>query len=147
LAGSAHIAPPQPSPPRPPPPPSPSSSAAATAAAHADGGAASLALAAAAAAHPLRPYWEYLSWLFRRSEGGGEVDAAEVGYRDFLQSPLQPLADNLESSTYEVFERDSTKYSTYGEAVYRALLDRGAEGDATARTTVRGRRGLEGSGS
>ena len=25
-----------------------------------------------------------------------------LGYEDFLQSPLQPLMDNLESSTYEV---------------------------------------------
>ena len=32
--------------------------------------------------------------------------------------------DNLESSTYEVFERDVTKYSQYEEAVYRALMDR-----------------------
>jgi hypothetical protein len=41
-----------------------------------------------------------------------------------LQSPLQPLQDNLESQTYETFERDGTKYSTYEEAVYRCLLDR-----------------------
>ncbi len=41
-----------------------------------------------------------------------------------LQSPLQPLQDNLESQTYETFERDATKYSTYEEAVYRCLLDR-----------------------
>lgn len=41
-----------------------------------------------------------------------------------LQSPLQPLQDNLESQTYETFERDGTKYTTYEEAVYRCLLDR-----------------------
>jgi len=28
------------------------------------------------------------------------------GYEDYLQSPLQPLMDNLESGTYEVFEKD-----------------------------------------
>ena len=32
------------------------------------------------------------------------------GYEDFLQSPLQPLMDNLESGTYEVFEKDPVKY-------------------------------------
>ena len=40
------------------------------------------------------------------------------------QCPLQPLQDNLESQTYEVFERDSIKYVKYEEAVYRALCDR-----------------------
>jgi protein arginine N-methyltransferase 5 len=32
--------------------------------------------------------------------------------------------DNLESSTYEVFERDPVKYAQYEKAVYQALLDR-----------------------
>lgn len=40
------------------------------------------------------------------------------------QCPLQPLQDNLESQTYEVFERDSIKYVKYEEAVHRALCDR-----------------------
>lgn len=40
-----------------------------------------------------------------------------MSYRDYLQAPLQPLADNLESQTYEVFEKDATKYGTYEEAV------------------------------
>ena len=35
-----------------------------------------------------------------------------------------PVQDNLESQTYETFEKDATKYNTYEEAVYRALLDR-----------------------
>jgi hypothetical protein len=61
-----------------------------------------------------------------------------MGYRDFLQSPLQPLQDNLESQTYETFERDDTKYTTYEQAVYRCLLDRvpqvrGRVGGARAR--------------
>lgn len=46
------------------------------------------------------------------------------GYQDYLQSPLQPLADNLESITYEVFERDPVKYDQYEEAIKLALLDR-----------------------
>ena len=32
--------------------------------------------------------------------------------------------DNLESATYEVFERDPVKYRQYEEAVYLALCDR-----------------------
>jgi len=34
-------------------------------------------------------------------------------YRDYLQSPLQPLQDHLESTTYETFERDPAKYTAY----------------------------------
>ncbi|KAI3782326.1 hypothetical protein L2E82_12368 [Cichorium intybus] len=30
-----------------------------------------------------------------------------LGYKDFLQSPLQPLMDNLEAETYETHEKDS----------------------------------------
>jgi protein arginine N-methyltransferase 5 len=73
---------------------------------------------------PLKVYWEYLSFLFRRLEPLTENEAAEYEYRDYLQSPLQPLQDHLESATYEVFERDKTKYTTYEEAVYKALLDK-----------------------
>jgi type II protein arginine methyltransferase len=47
----------------------------------------------------------------------------EAPYLDFLQSPLQPLMDNLESQTYEVFEKDPVKYSQYQLAITQALLD------------------------
>jgi hypothetical protein len=40
-----------------------------------------------------------------------------------LQAPLQPLQDNLESQTYETFEKDVTKYACYQAAVHAALLD------------------------
>ncbi|KAK3710895.1 hypothetical protein QZH41_005146 [Actinostola sp. cb2023] len=46
------------------------------------------------------------------------------GYEDYLQCPLQPLSDNLESQTYEIFERDPIKYTEYQKAVYEALMDR-----------------------
>nr|XP_014434743.1 protein arginine N-methyltransferase 5 [Pelodiscus sinensis] len=32
--------------------------------------------------------------------------------------------DNLESQTYEVFEKDPIKYSQYQQAIYKCLLDR-----------------------
>ena len=31
--------------------------------------------------------------------------------------------DNLESQTYEVFEKDPVKYNEYQNAIYNALLD------------------------
>lgn len=43
-----------------------------------------------------------------------------------MQAPLQPLQDNLESQTYETFEKDGTKYAQYQAAVHAALLDRPA---------------------
>lgn len=43
---------------------------------------------------------------------------------DNLQTPLQPLMDNLEGETYEGFEKDPIKYQQYEEAVFQALSDR-----------------------
>ena len=39
----------------------------------------------------------------------GTQDRFEGPYYDYLQAPLQPLMDNLESQTYETFERDPVK--------------------------------------
>ena len=47
-----------------------------------------------------------------------------AGYQDFLQVPLQPLTDNLESMTYEVFEKDPVKYEQYEKAITAALRAR-----------------------
>eukprot|EP00899_Mesostigma_viride_P006648 jgi/Mesvir1/15985/Mv08291-RA.3 len=82
------------------------------------------------ARHPLRPYLEYVSYLYRRAPPPTDQDIFEVGYRDYLQAPLQPLMDHLESQTYETFEKDWTKYAVYQQAVYRALMDRVAAGVA-----------------
>ena len=51
-----------------------------------------------------------------------------AGYQDYLQAPLQPLSDNLESVTYEVFEKDPVKYEKYEEAIERALVDWSSQG-------------------
>ena len=40
-------------------------------------------------------------------------DPDDIGFLDYLQVPLQPLGDNLESQTYETFERDPVKYARY----------------------------------
>ena len=84
----------------------------------------------------LRLYWEYLSFLFRKQPESNEQDSLETPYRDLLQSPLQPLQDNLESQTYETFERDDTKYVYYQEAIRRALLDRVPPHQAATVVTV-----------
>ena len=65
----------------------------------------------------------YLSNIFIEMPPLAEDDALEIPYRDFLQAPLQPLQDNLESQTYETFERDSPKYIAYEQAIYCALED------------------------
>ncbi|KAL5278043.1 PRMT5 family protein [Megaselia abdita] len=47
---------------------------------------------------------------------------------DALQIPLQPLYDNLDTYTYDVFEKDPIKYMKYQEAITAALKD--MEGDS-----------------
>ena len=99
--------------PKHPPPPPPSSSA----------GAIKQQTALDPGLQKIRLYWEYMSYLFRKQPELPEDDVLEIPYRDFLQSPLQPLQDNLESQTYETFERDRIKYSVYQQAIYEALSD------------------------
>ena len=41
----------------------------------------------------------------------------------------QPLADNLESQTYEIFEKDPVKYTSHQKAVFEALKDRVPDSD------------------
>ena len=71
----------------------------------------------------IRTYTQYLQhlWVIRDGESG--VKDFAKGYEDFLQCPLQPLQDNLESQTYETFEKDPIKYVRYEEAIKLALLD------------------------
>lgn len=47
-----------------------------------------------------------------------------------LEIPLQPLFDNLDTYTYEIFETDPVKYKLYQEAIQQAFLDRVKEEDA-----------------
>ncbi|KIP05028.1 hypothetical protein PHLGIDRAFT_129142 [Phlebiopsis gigantea 11061_1 CR5-6] len=51
----------------------------------------------------------------------GTVENFAQGYQDYLQAPLQPLMDNLQSITYQTFEQDPIKYRQYEEAVFLAL--------------------------
>ena len=40
-----------------------------------------------------------------------------------LDRTFQPLADNLQSTTYQTFEQDPIKYANYEEATFRALVE------------------------
>ncbi|KIY43852.1 PRMT5-domain-containing protein [Fistulina hepatica ATCC 64428] len=59
----------------------------------------------------------------------GTVENFAQGYQDFLQAPLQPLMDNLQSSTYETFEQDPVKYRHYEEAIHQAITEWPASDD------------------
>lgn len=77
----------------------------------------------------LKHYWQYLNHVYEGAMGGEEGDTGSigqfaVGYEDYLQMPLQPLMDNLESHTYEVFEKCPVKYTEYQRAMRLAFLDR-----------------------
>jgi type II protein arginine methyltransferase len=82
--------------------------------------------------HPkctLKCYQEYIHYLESSKPLPGIIDQFAMGYHDVLQAPLQvmnfnkPLLDNLESGTYEVFEKDPVKYQLYEDAITSALLD------------------------
>lgn len=55
-------------------------------------------------------------------------------YDDILEIPLQPLYDNLDSYTYEVFEKDPVKYIFYQRAIEQALLDKITDEEAETKT-------------
>ena len=63
----------------------------------------------------------YLRHLQQNQPPRPPVERFGQGYQDYLQSPLQPLTDNLESITYEVFEKDPVKYEWYERAIIAAL--------------------------
>ena len=65
----------------------------------------------------------YIRYLQRNQPRQSEVEKYGSGYQDYLQVPLQPLTNNLESLTYEVFEKDPVKYDLYEEAIRKTLRD------------------------
>lgn len=66
----------------------------------------------------------YIARLFQGLPPLSQCETFGHTHRDCLQAPLQPLSDNLESETYELFEQDPVKYSQYQEAVLRFLTHR-----------------------
>ncbi|KAM0284528.1 hypothetical protein ACHAQH_001894 [Verticillium albo-atrum] len=71
-----------------------------------------------------RAYIEYLKWLEFQQPPLNYIERTTLtSFQDWLQSPLQPLSDNLESATYEIFEGDPVKYNQYEEAIAEALAE------------------------
>ncbi|RLN51899.1 hypothetical protein BBJ29_009646 [Phytophthora kernoviae] len=69
----------------------------------------------------LLPYVQYLHFLYSKRPSQDRKSQFESPYLDYLQAPLQPLMDNLESQTYETFEQDAFKYNQYEKAITQAL--------------------------
>ena len=69
------------------------------------------------------PHLSYMRNLQSRQPPPSLIEQFSAGYQDYLQAPLQPLTVNLESITYEVFEKDPIKYDWYERATARALSD------------------------
>lgn len=67
------------------------------------------------------PYVQYMHFLYGKKDPMDPKALFEAPYLDYLQAPLQPLMDNLESQTYETFEQDAFKYNQYEKAVAKAL--------------------------
>lgn len=66
----------------------------------------------------------YLQWLESQQPPFSALESSTLtSFQDWLQSPLQPLSDNLESATYEVFEGDPVKYDRYEAAAIEALRE------------------------
>ncbi|KAI8350689.1 PRMT5 arginine-N-methyltransferase-domain-containing protein [Mortierella sp. GBAus27b] len=82
------------------------------------------------------PHADYIRYLHRTQDALSVIDQFATGYQDYLQAPLQPLQDNLDSSTYETFEKDPIKYQLYELAVEKALRDRPIPTDGTPDITV-----------
>ncbi|XP_050527464.1 protein arginine N-methyltransferase 5-like [Daktulosphaira vitifoliae] len=74
----------------------------------------------------VRQHFNYLAHLYENTAPitpYGSLDYIS-GYEDFLQTPLQPLENNLQSTVYETFEQDPVKYREYSRAIGMALADK-----------------------
>lgn len=72
----------------------------------------------------INPYVLYMGYLERQQEPFTQLETETLtGFQDWLQSPLQPLSDNLESATYEMFEGDPVKYDLYERAMFEAFSE------------------------
>ncbi|CBZ54822.1 Protein arginine methyltransferase 5, related [Neospora caninum Liverpool] len=71
----------------------------------------------------LQPYLSYIVARFLQLPTLSPAALFSAPYRDVLQSPMQPLADNLSTMNYEVFEKDPVKYVRYRQATLRRLRE------------------------
>ncbi|EGG17930.1 protein arginine methyltransferase [Cavenderia fasciculata] len=83
----------------------------------------------------IKLYHQYIQFLHSNQSPMSDQECLEQPYLDYLQAPLQPLMDNLESQTYEIFEKDPIKYKEYQRAIGKALVKRTGDNE-TMHTTV-----------
>lgn len=86
--------------------------------------------------HHIKLYQQYLEHLYQQVPSGDPLQQFARGYEDYLQCPLQPLSDNLESQTYEVFEKDPVKYAQYQAAMTAAMTDMVSEEEVETKELV-----------
>mmetsp|Transcript_10661 Transcript_10661/g.29490 ORF Transcript_10661/g.29490 Transcript_10661/m.29490 type:complete len:434 (+) Transcript_10661:1-1302(+) len=84
---------------------------------------------------------QYLRYLVSKLAVQTEQERFESPYYDYLQAPLQPLQDNLESQTYETFEKDPVKYERYERAVHLYLMHKHEAGSEVVVMVVGAGRG------
>jgi len=80
--------------------------------------------------HRIKSYVEYIEHLNKL------IDRSSDEEKDLLKYPLQPLHDNLDFSTYEVFERDPAKYILYQKAIENALKEMISEEEKETRKAI-----------
>lgn len=71
----------------------------------------------------MQPYISYVAQQLLQLPPLKQTELFSAPYRDVLQSPMQPLADNLSAGNYEVFEKDPVKYLRYKEATLLRLRE------------------------
>ncbi|XP_039298074.1 protein arginine N-methyltransferase 5-like [Nilaparvata lugens] len=83
-------------------------------------------------------YRKYIEFVVERVRG--EVDDKypfyAKAYPDVLQYPFQPIAHEMDSQTYDVFEKDHVKYGKYQEAIYQAVMDRVSKEEVATKVQV-----------
>jgi protein arginine N-methyltransferase 5 len=83
-------------------------------------------------------YLNYVARLFQSKPAHTPQEQFELPYHDYLQAPLQPLQDDLESQTYETFEKDPVKYVRYEDAIFRCFEHKVKSGKKTLTAIVVG---------
>lgn len=83
--------------------------------------------------HLIKTYLEYIRFIYNSFV---VIMNDNSGYEDQLRFPLQPMHDDLDSSTYEVFERDPAKYSLYQSAIEAAIIDKVPEEHIDKKTLI-----------
>ncbi|GLV34518.1 capsuleen [Carabus blaptoides fortunei] len=81
-------------------------------------------------------YCTYINFLGKKLHVTSSYTDFIQGCEDYLQNPLQPLSENLETLVYEVFERDPHKYNQYQLAIQKALEDKRAEREEVELTVM-----------